>query len=74
MEICQIVYPYLIVLKLSWCLKGLNFTNGINIFNHKFFYHKILNILYITYMQNKQKKKKLKANTMYTQHFPYTGC
>ena len=72
MEICQIVYPYLIVLKLSWCLKGLNFTNAINIFNHKFFYRKILKILYITYMQNKQKK--LKANTMYTQYIPYTGC
>ena len=32
--------------------KGLNFTNGISIFNNKFVYHKILTILDITDMQN----------------------
>ena len=54
-EICHLIYPYRVVLKLSWYSKGLNFTNGISIFNHKFVYHKILKILDITYMQNTQK-------------------
>ena len=41
MAICHKIYPYRVVLKLSWYSQGLNFTNGIIILNHEFVYHKI---------------------------------
>ena len=50
--VCHIIYPYRVVLKLCWYSQGLNFTNGISIFNHEFVYHKILKNLDITYIQN----------------------
>ena len=54
MEICLIIYPYSVFLKLSWYSKGINFKNGIGNVNYEFVYLKILKVLDITDIQNKQ--------------------
>ena len=55
MEKCYIVYSSGIVSKFGRYSKGLNFTNGISIFNYEFVYIMSVNFLDINDMQNKQK-------------------
>ena len=66
-EICHIIYPYRVVLKLR-----LHFTNGISIeiFIREFVYLMILKFLDIIDMQNQQKIFESKNK----QHIPYTEC